>query len=367
MPWLATEQPVLPEEDIVSFSLNHCDYDPDQPVYHDLENESRTISWRQANEIVRKLVAGFRKAGLRKGDCFSVTAFNDIMYSMLFLAGIGAGGIFSGMNPAYRMAEIRHHIRTAEVKFFICEPDFLEPLLEVLESENPPNWREKLFVFDILPNQSVPSGLRSWRWLMEHGSSEWDVITDVPTLQETEVSRLTTSGTTGPPKFASQSHRNGTSYHELFNRGRNFTWETRVVSVMPSFHVATVPAVHVSPLRSGWKIWIMRRFDLEIYLAAVQKYQITEMGVPPPLVVAIINSPLTKKYSLRSVHRIVAGAAPLDAESQNRFQRLCAEDSKFTQVWGMTETTSSMTVFRWPDEDYTGSVGNRVLEGTDVK
>jgi len=366
MPWLAKEPAPPPTQDIVSLALDNCTYDPHIPIYHDLDNPSRTISHAQANIYVRQLVAGFRRAGLRKGDCFSITSFNDIMFSMLFLGGVGAGGVFSGMNPAYRAHEIRHHIRTAEVKFFVCEPEFLGPLVEVMRDEGL-DVQGKLFVFDTRVEQKVPEGLRSWRWLLEQGSEEWERITDEDVLRNTEVSRLTTSGTTGPPKFAMQTHYNGTSYHTLTTQLREISWTPRSLTVLPSFHVATVPAVHVSPLQVGRKIWIMRRFELEAYMAAIEKHQITDLGMAPPLVIAIINSPLNKKYSLKSVRRIGCGAAPLDAESQNRLQALCADDCVFTQVWGMTETTSALSLFRYPEMDWTGSVGNLFLPGTDVK
>ena len=82
----------------------------------------------------------------------------------------------------------------------------------------------------------------------------------------------------------------------------------------------------------------MRRFELEDFLAAIERLQITDLGIVPPLVIAIIMSPLSKKHSLKSVRRVVAGAAPLDAKSQRRFQDLCAPGATFTQVWGMTES-----------------------------
>jgi len=177
MPWLAKEPAPPPTQDIVSLALDNCTYDPHIPIYHDLDNLSRTISHAQAKIYVRQLVAGFRRAGLRKGDCFSITSFNDIMFSMLFLGGVGAGGVFSGMNPAYRAHEIRHHIRTAEVKFFVCEPEFLGPLVDVMRDEGL-DVQGKLFVFDTRVEQKVPEGLRSWRWLLEQGSEEWERITD---------------------------------------------------------------------------------------------------------------------------------------------------------------------------------------------
>jgi len=70
-------------------------------------------------------VAGFRAAGLKPGDCVSIASFNDIMYPMLFLGLVGAGGIFSGSNPAYTSFEIEHYVRTAEVKFVVAEPELL--------------------------------------------------------------------------------------------------------------------------------------------------------------------------------------------------------------------------------------------------
>ncbi|KPI35975.1 putative acyl-coenzyme A synthetase [Cyphellophora attinorum] len=366
MPWLHTETYPLPEQDIVSFAFGDPSYDLDKPIYHDLDSD-RTLSYNEGKALVRKLVAGFRAAGLKKGDCFALASFNDIMYSMLLLAGVGAGGIFSGCNPAYRPFELRHHIRTAQAKFFIVEPELLETVVEATDAEGIP--RDNIFIFNLKPTQTVAKGFRSWTWLLEQGESDWDVITDRHTLENTAVARLTTSGTTGPPKMAVQSHFNATSYHALTSsivRDRT-PWEPRNLFPLPMFHVSTVPAVHVSPFRSGNQCWIMRRFELETFLAAIDKLKTTDLGMVPPLVIAIIMSPLSKKYSLKSVRRVAAGAAPLDAVSQRKFQSLCADGATFTQVWGMTETTSAISLFYWPDEDETGSVGNRFLPHTDVK
>jgi acyl-CoA synthetase (AMP-forming)/AMP-acid ligase II len=367
MPWLSEESFPLPSQDLVTFSFGNTDYDPDKPISHDLDDPSRTISWNQGRRIVRQLVAGFRAAGLRKGDCFSITSFNDIMYSMVFLGGIGAGGIFSGTNPAYKPYEVAHHIKVAQVSFFLVEPELLDSVLPSARAANISD--SKIFIFNTKPSQKNVPGFRSWTWLLEQGESDWDVITDTNELQNTQVARLSTSGTTGLPKTAMQSHYNATSYHTLtttYNEGAT-TWEPRNIFPLPMFHVATVPAVHSSPFRTGNKCWIMRRFELEPFLAAIERLQITDVGVVPPLVIAIIMSPLSKKYSLKSVRRVAAGAAPLDAMSQKRFQDLCAPGAPFTQVWGMTETTSAVSLFYYPESDETGSVGSRMLPNTDVK
>jgi 4-coumarate--CoA ligase len=232
------------------------------------------------------------------------------MYSMLFLSGVGAGGIFSGTNPAYRTHELRHHIRTSQVEFFVVEPERLDGVLEAITAESMPESR--IFIFNVR-GQPLPSGFRSWEWLLSHGEHDWDHITDRHTLEHTEVARLTTSGTTGLPKTAMQSHFNATSYHTLTSTitAERTPWESGNLFPLPMFHVATVPAVHVSRFRSGNQCWIMRRFELEAFLAAIERLHITDLGMVPPLVIAIIMSPLSKKYSLKSVRRVAAGAAPL--------------------------------------------------------
>ena len=102
------------------------------------------------------------------------------------------------------------------------------------------------------------------------------------------------------------------------------------------FHAATAPYAFVTVLKRGHQTWVLRRFDLELLLKTYEKNQITELFVVPPIVIAIIMSPLSKKYSLKSVRAGICGAAPLEKGLQARLQALLG-DAKFAQVWGMTE------------------------------
>ena len=122
----------------------------------------------------------------------SIASFNDIMYPMLFLGLVGAGGIFSGSNPAYTPYEIEHHVRTAQVKFVIVEPELLEPILAGSKGVVD---RQNIFIFNV-QGQDVPSGYRSWEWLLQQGEEDWIRFTGAEKCRTTSVARLTTSGTT---------------------------------------------------------------------------------------------------------------------------------------------------------------------------
>lgn len=105
----------------------------------------------------------------------------------------------------------------------------------------------------------------------------------------------------------------------------------------------------------------MRRFDLEEFLTTVEKYNITDITMVPPIVIAVLMSPLSQKHPfLKKVRLAVSGAAPLDKTVQARFRSLMEDGVPFTQVWGMTETSCIATMFPYPEHDDTGSVGRLV-------
>lgn len=135
---------------------------------------------------------------------------------------------------------------------------------------------------------------------------------------------------------------------------------------MPMFHAAIVPIGHTSPLKEGSQAYVMRRFDVEIFLASIQTFKITELIVVPPIVLAILSSPITRNYDLTSVKLTQCGAAALGKVQQRHFEQLLASDASFNQVWGMTETSCIASRFWWPENDDTGSIG-RFIPNLDVK
>jgi 4-coumarate--CoA ligase len=123
------------------------------------------------------------------------------------------------------------------------------------------------------------------------------------------------------------------------------------------FHAACVPVAHTSALRSGHVSLVMRRFELDPFLANIEKFSINEIGIVPPIAIAIIMSGLAKKYSLASVKHLTIGAAPLGKASQDRLRDLLDPGAAVNQVWGMTEMSCIASTFHYPLDDTTGSVG----------
>lgn len=121
-----------------------------------------------------------------------------------------------------------------------------------------------------------------------------------------------------------------------------------------------------SALRAGVPTYIMRRFDVTKYFQYIQKYQITDLMVVPPIVVALIKSPLLDDPQyMKSVKFGLSGAAPLDVITQNELRKKLPGVA-FTQIFGMTETTCLAMITPYGEDDDTGSVG-RPIPGLEVK
>ena len=357
MPFLAKEHHPIPTTDILSWSFDHLTHDEDRPIYIDALNPQNSISARQARSMIRKLIAGLRAIGFQQGDCACINSFNDIHYPMAALSLMGGGGIFSGVNPGYTPHELAHTLKIAKVKFVFVLPGLLEATLKATDQVGIP--RERVIIFN--PNgEEAPEGFLQWKDLLSHGEADWVRFDDLKTAKYTPAARLFSSGTTGLPKAADLSHYNLVAQHTLVYETNPRPWVRTAILALPMFHAATAPSAFCSYIRAGAQGYVMPRFEPKRWFWAHQEYQITDLLVVPPMAIFAINSPLNKKYSLKSVKIATCGAAPLDKGPQARLQALMGEDVAFTQVWGMTETSCIGTRFRWAGGGHDGERGEAI-------
>ena len=293
------------------------------------------------------------------------TLIQQIEYCTFFLGTVAAGGIFAGTNPSYTAYELAHAVKTADIKFFVVQPDLLPNVLKAAQQTGIPE--SHIFVFNV-HDEPVPLNLRSWKWLQSQGEADWERFDDDERCKNTIAARLFSSGTTGLPKALDMTHQNFIAQHTLVQEHKRRPFPIRRIVSNPVFHVSQVPRVRVSPLRGGYKSYVMRRFELVTWMRYIKRYQITEINMVPMMVVTILNSgnPLVNTDTFASVRSMSSGAGPLDSALQARFQKLLRPDAPFNQAWGMSETTCICTMFYYPEMDSSGGVG-RMLPNHDAK
>lgn len=103
-------------------------------------------------------------------------------------------------------------MKAAETKFIVSEPEILDSVL--LAATQAGIGKERVWAFDNL-GQAIPTGMTSWRSLMNHGEQDWVRFNNQEAAHSTTAMRLFSSGTTGLPKAVTITHANLVAQHEL--------------------------------------------------------------------------------------------------------------------------------------------------------
>src|SRR5581483_1560963 len=171
-----------------------------------------------------------------------------------------------------------------------------------------------------------------------------DVVKDAPTTAfdagttQDDIALLQyTGGTTGVSKGAMLSHRalvaNTLQCRAWFTRLADATGVS--MAVMPFFHVYGLTVVMSLAVQSASAMVLEPQFDLERVLKDVARHKPNTFSGAPRIYNAIINSPLAKKYDLRSIEACISGSAPLLIETHRKFVELTG--ANLVEGYGLTE------------------------------
>lgn len=160
-------------------------------MYIDALDTKQYWTARQCRKAIRQLAAGFRRLGLKNGDCVCVFAFNSLDYPVLANGILGFGGVYTGCNPSYTVFELVHHLRSSQASVIVVEPDLVDVCFKAAATMNIPKERILLYA------DADAHGLKSWRTLFDFGEIDWPRFYDQSTAENTTAALLFSSGTTG--------------------------------------------------------------------------------------------------------------------------------------------------------------------------
>ncbi|MEM9255356.1 MAG: class I adenylate-forming enzyme family protein [Pseudomonadota bacterium] len=153
---------------------------------------------------------------------------------------------------------------------------------------------------------------------------------------------LFTSGTTGAPKAAMLRHRHLASYILSSIEFGSALGEKALVCV-PPYHIAGVSSV-VSSVYAGRTVVQMPNFDAETWVDLVQRHEISTAFLVPTMlrqIVAVLEQ--RGEPELSSLRSISYGGGKMPQAVIRRAMELLP-DSRFTQAYGLTETSSTICV-----------------------
>jgi acyl-CoA synthetase (AMP-forming)/AMP-acid ligase II len=318
-------------------------------------DDGRRIGFVEHARVVASVAKGLReRLGVEKGDRVAILAANCPEWLVSFWAALTLGAVPVGLNGWWAGDEIRFGVEDCEPRVLIGDRKRLErvdraelgvPVVEI-ESEF-----EKLWHHD--PGAALP---------------------DVPIHEDDAATILYTSGTTGRPKGAVNTHRNIIAlcrvqiFHGvrtmLSNAGREGGQSIAVKNCAlvntPLFHVSGLYAGAVTLLATGVKtVWTTGRFDPLKTLQIIEREQVSNWGPMGTMIYRVLNHPEIGNYDLSSLRNVGSGGAPISRELQERMREAFPNiRGQMGMGYGLTESTALTTLNSGEDlERYPDSVG----------
>jgi long-chain acyl-CoA synthetase len=366
------------------------------------KGDAFTITWGELRERVDALAGGLAKLGLGRGETIALLIGNRPEFHLCDLAAMMLGATPFSIYSTYTAEQIQYIVSDAEAQILICEQKFLPQVLEA--RKDLPGLEHVIIVDADRSDISQPEGTLALGDV-EGSNPGFDVEASIAQIKSTDVLTLIyTSGTTGPPKGVQLVHRNLLAAVEGLDELIEFPPDGRVISWLPSAHVAERNAHHYLPIvfglqitccdeprevlsylpevRPSWffavpRIWEKLKAGLETMVASqpqeqreklelalqesVQKVRLEQRGepVPPELAEQVakadeeIFSGLRTMLGLDQVEAINVGAAPTPVEVLEFFHAI---GLPLAELWGMSETCGAGSV-NPPGKVKIGTVG----------
>ncbi|MCW7942393.1 AMP-dependent synthetase [Streptomyces hygroscopicus] len=316
--------------------------------------DGTSLTYEQIDRFHRRLAAAFAEAGVRKGDVLALHSPNTIAFPTAFYAATRAGASVTTVHPLATADEFAGQLRDSAARWIVTVSPFLETARTAAEKAG--GIRE-IFVCDSAP------GHRSLIDMLATNAPEPHVGID----PAEDIAALPySSGTTGVPKGVMLTHRsiatNLAQLQPLVASGPG----DRILAVLPFFHIYGLTALMNAPLRLGATVVVLPRFDLETFLAAIEKHRITGLYVAPPIVLALAKHPAVEGYDLSSLKYVICSAAPLDAGLAAACSRRLGIPP-VGQGYGMTELSPGTHVVPLDARNPPPGTVGKLIAGTEMR
>ena len=310
------------------------------------------IRWTYADlkRQADRLAAGLLQLGLVPGSRIGIWSPNRAEWAVVQFAAAKAGLILVNINPAYRVRELEHVLRTAGCQALVTATRFKSSAyLDMIASLVPEISRaEQPIVNERLPDlrhvivldEPEQPGCLTYQDLLQLGERVGaDVLTGIAVQCDDPYNIQFTSGTTGLPKGVTLSH------HNLLNNGLQVGEATgirrgdRVCLPVPLYHCFGMVMGNLACLtHAATMVYPSEAFDALEVLRAIEQEHCTHLYGVPTMFISILGHEQFRAFNLGSLRGGIMAGAPCPAEVM---KAVISEMnmSEVTIAYGMTETS----------------------------
>lgn len=348
-PWLALYDAGIPSD--IKLEYSNClemfkagvERAPDRTLVHYFEN---SLSLTEVDRMTDALAVGLRDLGVQPGDRVAVYLQNVPQFLLAQVATWKAGAIMVSVNPMLKEKELSLMLTDSGASALIC----LESLYGQVAADVVPRTSVRTVVttseLDLAGDTgtSLFAGVQRQRHdgthdLLELIRRHQDERTDPVDLAPDDVAVLTyTSGTTGPPKGAMNTHGNVVFNSQAYRDWMYLNEEDVVLAVAPLFHVTGLIGHLGVAMLVPIPMVVAYRFDAATMLEAIERYGATFTVGSITVFIALMNDPTANDRDLTSLSKVYSGGAPIAPPTVDAFEEQLG--AYIHNIYGLTETTS---------------------------
>lgn len=288
----------------------------------------RTISFAELDARSSQAAQAFRAAGIGFGDRVAFIEKNGAEFFEVAFGLFKLGAVGVPVNWRLAPPEMLHILEDSGATVVVVGSEFFDHL-EAIEGQ----------LTTVRTIVAVGAHGR-WPdfddWIAEYPDEDPGVTTESDDI----AFLMYTSGTTGLPKGVMLSSGNYLCKATGIAKEWRFSADSVSLAVMPMFHMAGSGWVLVG-LYEGATTVVLRDVDPVAILDSIARHRITNLLLVPAVIQMMLAAPSVEDAEFSSVRAIVYGASPITDDVLIRgLERFKCE---FLQVYGMTETTGSVT------------------------
>lgn len=324
--------------DLFTFDEFLIHWAADRPDRMAMREGDDCLTYRELEDRTARVASALMAAGLRTGDRIAWIGKNSDLYFTLFYGAARAGIVMAPIGWRLSPAEWAFIVNDTQAKIVFTGPGFetVGDLLTDRLDHDPRiiNGDAARAMIDAAPRATfVPSGV------------------------DDAVLQLYTSGTTGNPKGAVLSNRN------LFGLRKNSAacdlpytrWDDdeAVLVAMPCAHIGGT-GLGIMALASGLPGIVLAEFNPDGVFDAVERHGVTRFFIVPAALQMLLMHPRCASVDFGRLKYILYGAAPIPLDLLRQCIKMFAA-AQFIQVYGMTETTGTISMLPPEDHDPAGN------------
>ncbi|MFF9800733.1 class I adenylate-forming enzyme family protein [Streptomyces rochei] len=346
-PWLdlltdAQKAPLDPDASLVHALRRAAAEAPDRTFLAYFDGR---LTYREVDELTDSVAGHLAARGLERGERVAVLLQNSPHFVLAVLGAWKAGAVVVPVNPMYKAGEVGHVLRDGEVAALVCSDRAWGAYLRQTAADSPvrivltgceldfqSRQDTRVLTFERLPDAPDADDLTRAARSGHPAPAGRD-----PEPGDTALISYT-SGTSGTPKGATNTHRNIMYNAERQRTGLGLPEAPVYFALAPLFHITGMVCEFGACLNSVGTLVLAYRFEAGVVLDAFAEHRPHYTVGPSTAFMALAAHPAVTREHFASFANISSGGAPLPPALVEKFR--AGFGPYIRNGYGLTECTA---------------------------